>query len=97
MSSNGCSAISAAKSPKSSTSSAVSSSSSLLSFRLVPLLRLVLVKYFFSRDFFEAQVYDCPAGTTAGTNPAILIMVAIGGQNFYQGLRFPFQFQRGLL
>jgi hypothetical protein len=44
MSSNGCSAISAAKSPKSSTSSAVSSASSiLLSFSFGSLTLLVLV------------------------------------------------------
>jgi hypothetical protein len=76
ISSSGCSAISAA--PKSSTSSAVSSSSSIYSFRLVQLLRLVLYGSS-SAEIFFAQVLIVPsAGTALGNNIAILIMVAIG-------------------
>jgi hypothetical protein len=51
--SNGCSAISAAKSPKSSTSSAVSSHLQYyFPFRLVPLTLLVLVKVLLQQRFF---------------------------------------------
>jgi hypothetical protein len=77
--SNGCSAISAAKSPKSSTS-LVSSSSYYFSFSFGSAVAAGSLKVLLQR-FFEAPSSTIvpSAGTTAmGTNPAILIMVAIG-------------------
>jgi hypothetical protein len=95
MSSSGCSAISAAKSPKSSTSSAVSSSSSiLLSFSFGSAVAAGSCKVLLQQRFLlKLKFYDCPFSWyhRYGNKSCILIMVAIGGL-YHKDLRFPFNF-----